>query len=438
VRVVVCATSGASVEALREVVHDAGAWETVPVVWPNAKSLLESRATAAALLVFAEAGNPVCESLLALVASRPDRTPLIVIGALPPASGNASAWFPEVPPAPLLAAALEHVTGASEQRKPTWRRKADMIIGSSPAIRELVRSLDHLAPASTPVIITGESGVGKELVARSLHYCGPRAAGSFIALNCAAIPDTLFESELFGHERGAFTGAVGARAGAFEAAHDGTLFLDEIGDLPLALQAKLLRVLETGEVVRLGSTESHKVNFRLVSATNRALEADVASGRFRQDLYYRIQVYPLVVPPLRDRPEDIPALAVHHLAIISKREKIKLRLTADAVEKLISHSWPGNVRDLVNTLERAALLAEDGTIDGEHVLLSGATATRATTTGLVPFRKAKQQFETQYYSQLLRAAAGNISLAAKLAQKTRKEIYDALKRLELERADLID
>jgi transcriptional regulator with GAF, ATPase, and Fis domain len=409
------------------------------VIWPNAKALVQSRADAAALLVIAERDDRGCESLLELLATRPDRTPLLVIGAQPPASANASVWMPSLPPSSVLSALLEHYAGAGEEKKPTWRRKGDMIIGSSAPIRGLIHSLDQLAPASTPVIITGESGVGKELVARSLHYCGPRSVGAFIAINCAAIPESLFEAELFGHERGAFTGAVAARAGAFEAAHAGTLFLDEIGDMPLPMQAKLLRVLETSEVVRLGSTDARKVNFRLVSATNRALEADVAAGRFREDLYYRIQVYPLVVPPLRERPEDIPAIAVHHLAIISKRENVKLRLTNDAVEKLVSHSWPGNVRDLVNTLERAALLADDGTIHAANVILSTANPARASSSSsLVSYRKAKAQFETQYYTQLLRTASGNISLAAKLAQKTRKEIYDALKRLELSREDLVD
>jgi two-component system response regulator GlrR len=418
---------------LRELVEGAGAWEAIAVVWPDAKALLDSRQTAAAFIVSAEPGDAAGAALLELLGTRPDRTPLFVFGAQPPDAARASLWLPSPPPPGLLAVALSHLVGGTDEKRPTWRRKADMIIGNSPAVRDLLRTLDQLAPASTPVIIQGESGVGKELVARSLHYCGPRAPGAFVAINCAAIPETLFEAELFGHERGAFTGAHAARAGAFEAAHDGTLFLDEIGDMPLAMQAKLLRVLETGEVQKLGSTEPRAVNFRLVSATNRKLEEDVAAGRFREDLYYRIQVVPLFVPPLRERPEDIPAIAMHHLAIIGKRENMRLRLTADAVEKLVSHSWPGNVRDLVNTLERAALLADNGTIEAPHVTLSSASGSRPQTGPLAPYRKAKTQFETAYYTQLLRTASGNISLAAKLAQKTRKEIYDALKRLELDR-----
>jgi len=419
------------VERLCELVNEGGAWEAIPVVWPDATGLLQAAASAAAFVVhFPDRDG---EPLLAALARRPGDTPLLVIGGAPPEHGSVSLWLPELPPASLLGAALAHLVPAAAEARPTWRRKADMIIGSSKPMRDLLHALDQLAAASTPVIITGESGVGKELVARSLHYCGARAKGPFVAINCAAIPETLFEAELFGHERGAFTGAVAARAGAFEAADDGTLFLDEIGDMPLAMQAKLLRVLETSEVQRVGATEPKAVNFRLVSATNRHLEADVRGGRFREDLYYRIQVYPVVVPPLRERPEDIPAIAVHHLAIIGKRENLRLRLTADAVEKLISHAWPGNVRELVNTLERAALLAENGTIEAEHIVISSAGSTKGAATSLVPYRKAKAQFESAYYSQLLRTAGGNISLAAKIAQKTRKEIYDAIKRLDLDR-----
>jgi len=423
--------SESSVSYLCELVHESCSWDTTGVVWPNAKALLAATPSASAFLIHVpdDDGAPLVQAL----ASRPGQTPLIVIGGTPPSHATVSLWLPQLPPVSLLGAALAHLVPAGDEARPAWRRKADMIIGNSKPVRDLLHALDQLASASTPVIITGESGVGKELVARSLHYCGARAKGPFIAINCAAIPETLFEAELFGHERGAFTGAVGARTGAFEAAHDGTLFLDEIGDMPLAMQAKLLRVLETSEVQRVGATEPRKVNFRLVSATNRTLETDVRDGRFREDLYYRIQVYPLVVPPLRDRPEDIPAIAVHHLAIIGKRENLRLRLTADAVEKLVTYAWPGNVRELVNTLERAALLADNGTIVAEHIVISSAGSTRLAAASLAPYRTAKAQFESAYYSQLLRTANGNISLAAKIAQKTRKEIYDAIKRLELDR-----
>jgi transcriptional regulator with GAF, ATPase, and Fis domain len=305
-------------------------------------------------------------------------------------------------------------------------------------MQHLLNTLDPLAGASTPVMITGESGVGKELVARSLHFCGPRAKEPFVVLNCAAIPETLFEAELFGYQRGAFTGAVNAKPGALELADKGTLFLDEIGELPLALQPKLLRVLETGEVQRLGSTEVKQVKPRLVSATNRDLDVEVEAGRFREDLYYRIVVYPVHVAPLRERIEDIPPIVTHHLSAIGRREsRPALRLTARAIEKLVSYSWPGNVRELVNLLERAVLLAPDNVIDADHVTFAGATTGEFPAMPIV-YREAKQKFEYDYFTQLLRTAAGNISLAAKLAQKTRKEIYDALKRLEIETSQYRD
>jgi DNA-binding NtrC family response regulator len=351
-----------------------------------------------------------------------------------------------VPAPALLGALLQQLLKnsaaglASEEAVPlslSYRRKTDMIIGNSPAITQLIHSLDQLAPAQTPVLISGESGVGKELVARALHFCGPRAKEPFIAINCAAIPENLFEAELFGYQRVAFTGAVAAHAGAFEAANKGTLFLDEIGELPLAMQSKLLRVLETSEVQRIGSTEARKVNFRLVTATNRTLEDEVKEGRFREDLFYRISVYPVHVPPLRERPEDIPPIVTHHLSRIALREnRPALRMTAAALEKVVGHGWPGNVRELVNRLERAALLAENSVIDAQHVIMP-AQGTTAPSSGssLIPYKDAKQRFEADYYTQLMLTARGNVSLAAKLGQKTRKEVYDALKRLGLENVD---
>jgi DNA-binding NtrC family response regulator len=316
------------------------------------------------------------------------------------------------------------------------RRKTDLIIGDSPAIRQLLHALDRLVPAATPVLITGESGVGKELVARSLHYTGPRSSAQFVAINCAAIPETLFEAELFGYRRGAFTGAVTSHPGAIEAAHHGTLFLDEIGEMPLAMQAKLLRVLETGEVQRIGATTRSIVDFRLVSATNRDLEQAVRDGTFRSDLYYRIHVYPLHVPALRDRVEDVPRLVHHHLAVIAEREhRPVLRVTPAALDQLAGYDWPGNVRELVNLVERAVLCAGDRAIDVEHVVIRGLVPPPrwAAPAGAppLPYREAKARFELDYYAQLMRAAGGNISRAAKLGRKTRKEIYDALRRCGL-------
>jgi two-component system, NtrC family, response regulator GlrR len=306
-----------------------------------------------------------------------------------------------------------------------------MIVGRSPGIIGVLAQLDRFAPSTGPVLITGESGTGKELIARALHYSSPRAARPFLAINCAAIPETLFESELFGYVRGAFTGAVTSRSGVFEAAQGGTVFLDEIGELPITVQAKLLRVLESGEITRLGSNVSQQVQFRLVSATNRPLEKMVQQNQFREDLYYRVRVFPLALPPLRDRPEDIPLLIFHSLSVTCEKEHQPMpKLSSAALAKLLAYPWPGNVRELVNVLHRALLHADRGEIDAAHISLPDVVA--SATTGIVNYRDAKAAFEERYFTQLLGAAAGNITTAAKLSQKTRKEIYDALKRHNLD------
>ncbi len=439
-----CASAAAELETLVRAVRSAGGWSIVPIQWPNAEGLAAARGMVRAYLlhsgeVLSAAPSPQLENLLG---ARPDGAPLIVVGNDPTRRAAPTCWLPAMPSAVVLGALITQLLSMEEALTftPTqppvslsWRRKTDMILGSSPAITQVLHALDQLAPAQTPVIITGESGVGKELVARALHFCGPRAKEPFIAINCAAIPDNLFEAELFGYQRGAFTGAVAAHAGAFEAAHKGTLFLDEIGEMPLSMQAKLLRVLETSEVQRIGSTEPKKVQFRLVSATNRTLEKEVREGRFREDLFYRVRVYPLHVPPLRERPEDIPPIVTHHLSAIALREnRPTLRMTPAALEKIISYAWPGNVRELVNLLERASLMAESNVIDAAQIVTPDGPASTATSSSLVPYRDAKQKFEFEYYSQLLRTSGGNVSLAAKLGQKTRKEVYDALKRLGLD------
>jgi DNA-binding NtrC family response regulator len=434
-KLVIVATDDGSRAAVHAALGPVPDLQVTSVIWPDAQALADARGHAALFVLYT---TDPCDELLDLLAARAPRTPLIAIGSTCPERAQPSVWLPELPPAELLASVLSHVMPESSRSTPapTWRRKSDMIIGASQIVRDLLHSLDQLAPAQTPVIVTGESGVGKELVARALHFSGPRASAPFIAINCAAIPENLFEAELFGYQRGAFTGAVNAHTGAFEAADRGTLFLDEIGDMPLAMQVKLLRVLETSEVQRIGSTEPKKVNFRLVSATNRNLEEDVRSGRFREDLYYRVQVYPLHIPPLRERTEDIPPIAAHHLAVIAAREhRSQLRLTPAALDRLVAYAWPGNVRELVNLLERAALLAGAGPIDADHIVIPrplGGVPVAATGTRVTPYRDAKARFETAYYGELLAQSNGNISLAAKLAQKTRKEIYDALRRLGLD------
>ena len=415
---VLCVGPEADLDALAALVRQAGPWRVVTI---TEYALPPERVDAYLTMNITPIGL-----LARRIEGRGAHVPWIAIGGAtePPPT----MWLASLPEPTFFATLLAHLmtpTGPT----PVWRRKSDMIIGHSPAIRTLLHTLDRLAPVQTPVLITGESGVGKELVAQALHYSSPRAKEPFVAINCAAIPETLFEAEIFGYQRGAFTGATQSKPGAFETANQGTLFLDEIGELPLNMQAKLLRVLETGEIQRVGSNELRKVTVRLVSATNRDLQAEVKNNTFRDDLYYRLQVYPVHIPPLRERIEDVPTLAAHHLSVIAAREKRPApRLTSAALEKLVGYPWPGNVRELVNTLERAALLAGEHAIDIQHVVFSNE---KPDTAPSLSYAEAKQRFEVDYYGQLMRAVGGNVSLASKLGRKTRKEIYDALKRLGL-------
>jgi DNA-binding NtrC family response regulator len=251
------------------------------------------------------------------------------------------------------------------------RRGAPQIVGEDPALRKVFAALERAAATDTTVLIEGESGVGKELFARSLHALSDRASMPFVAINCAAIPETLLETELFGHEKGAFTGAVARKPGKFEMAHQGTLFLDEIGDLPLALQAKILRALEEKRFERVGGTASVQVNVRLVAATNRGLRAQVAAKRFREDLYFRLSVFPITIPPLRERPGDIVLLAQYFVDRFCRDlKKRALSLSPEAREHLKTYHWPGNVRELQNCIERAVILAEGDTIQPRHLNLS--------------------------------------------------------------------
>ena len=445
--IAVCAATAQELESLTTALRSVGRWAIIPIQWPNPESLAAATTIASAYILHSgeSPADAPGEELLALLRTRPEHTPLVVVGEASADRASPTCWL-RAPPAGVLGLVVQgllaspdaRTSGAASLPPPSlsWRRKTDMILGSSAGITKVLHALDQLAPAQAPVIVTGESGTGKELVARALHFCGPRAREPFIAINCAAIPENLFEAELFGYQRGAFTGAVSAHAGAVESAHNGTLFLDEIGEMPLSMQAKLLRVLETSMVQRIGSTKPVKVNFRLVSATNRNLEKEVKEGRFREDLFYRVRVYPVHVPPLRERPEDIPPIVTHHLSAIALREnRPALRMTPAALEKVIAYSWPGNVRELVNLLERAALMAINSVIDVDHVMtpeMAAQASSKPSSGSLVPYKDAKQKFEHDYYSQLMRTAGGNVSLASKLGQKTRKEIYDALKRLGLD------
>ncbi|MCG8097120.1 MAG: sigma 54-interacting transcriptional regulator, partial [Candidatus Thiodiazotropha endolucinida] len=243
--------------------------------------------------------------------------------------------------------------------------------GHTSSMRLVFDQVRQVAKWNTTVLIRGESGTGKELIANAIHYNSPRSNGPFIKLNCAALPDTLLESELFGHEKGAFTGAVSQRKGRFEQAHGGTIFLDEIGEISPAFQAKLLRVLQEGEFERVGGVKTQVVDVRVVAATNKDLESEVQEGNFREDLYYRLNVMPINTPPLRERSEDIPDLARFLVSKIAKSQGRELEVDDSALGPLMRYDWPGNVRELENCLERAAVMSSDGKIDKNAINLTG-------------------------------------------------------------------
>ena len=279
----------------------------------------------------------------------------------------------------LVARALEQRRMVTEnlllKEELAVRRGAPQLVGEDLSLRKVFASLQKAAATDTTVLLEGESGTGKELFARSLHALSQRADAPFVAINCAAIPETLLETELFGHEKGAFTGAIARKPGKFEMAHRGTLFLDEIGDLPLALQAKILRALEEKRFERVGGTATVQVDVRLVAATNRGLRAAVAARRFREDLFFRLSVFPITVPPLRDRPGDIPLLARYFVERFCRDMKKKLlTLSPAALEQLVSYRWPGNVRELQNCIERAVILTEGDAIQPRHLNLSFVAA----------------------------------------------------------------
>ncbi len=328
------------------------------------------------------------------------------------------------------------------------------MIGRSVKMRELFARLEKLAKSDTTVLVTGETGAGKELVAEALHDHSPRKDGPFVVLDCGSIPPNLIESELFGHERGAFTGATSSYAGAFERAHRGTVFLDEIGELPLAMQPKLLRVLERKEVRRVGGTNTIEVDLRIVAATNRDLGVEVNRGRFREDLYYRLAVARVHVPPLRERKDDLPLLIEHILETTPGGESASI--AQETIDLMMKHDWPGNVRELRNVIERAVLLAESPenedalrrapavsapkqessiTVTPSQTATSADASMTVPVDVSVPFKNAKQnvisEFEKRYISRLLAQHDGNISAAARAAGIDRMSIHKMLHRLGL-------
>ncbi len=294
---------------------------------------------------------------------------------------------------------------------------APTLIGSSPGLSESLQVLARVAPTSATVLITGESGTGKELMARALHWASDRADGPFVAVNCAAIPEQLLESELFGHEKGAFTGAVARRVGRFERARGGTLFLDEIGDMSPVLQAKVLRALEERTIERVGGEETLTVDARIVAATNQLLDERIAEGEFREDLYHRLAVVELVLPPLRERNEDVRELALHFAARFARRYQRPVRsVTVEALRRLRAHPWPGNVRELRNVMDRAVLLANGGTIRSGDLRLGAGTPRMsplqsATGSGYPP-TLSLEEVESDHIRRVLDDVGGHMGNAA--------------------------
>ncbi len=314
------------------------------------------------------------------------------------------------------------------------------IVGESPALRHALRQVEQVAATDATVLLLGESGTGKELFARALHLSSARRDQPFVKVNCGAIPENLFESELFGYEKGAFTGASTARAGYFEQAHGGTLFLDEIGDLPLAMQVKLLRVLQERSLQRVGSRRETPIDVRIVAATNHDLPQQVAAGRFRLDLYYRLNIIPIRLPALRERREDVRPLVRHQLNLISQSYQRNVGLTPDAMERLADYPWPGNIRQLRNVLERLVLLAEGASISArevDHVIrseaggLPDAPSTPTTTAPSVRPYLPAQSHDRQQIEQALAQTHGNKSRAAQLLGLTLRQLNYRLKRLEM-------
>jgi two-component system response regulator GlrR len=309
-----------------------------------------------------------------------------------------------------------------------WRAE---IVTRSPAMESVLASARKVAQSDSSILILGESGTGKELLARAIHRASRRREQPFVAVNCTAIPEALFESEFFGHRKGAFTGASDGRVGLIQAAHGGTLLLDEIGDMPLAFQSKLLRALQEREVRPVGATEPVSVDVRVIASTHQDLETAVRERRFREDLFYRINVVTLEIPPLSARREDIPLLAAHFMAAVrSKLSDEAVAVTGfsvEAIEQLVSAPWPGNIRQLRNVVEQCVVLANTPLIPATLV----HAALRSKPREFLPFARARDQFEFEYLVNLLQMTQGNIAQAARLADRNRSEFYKLLRKHEL-------
>ena len=330
---------------------------------------------------------------------------------------------------------LDRLQRENRELQTYWRDEL-ALIGESPGLRSLRALVERAAPSDVPILILGENGTGKELVARAVHDLSPRSAQPFVKMNCAAVPADLVESELFGHEKGAFSGAITQRRGRFEQADGGTLFLDEIGDMPAAMQAKLLRVLQDGEITRVGGTGEVKVDVRLISATNQDLDALLREGRFRQDLYYRISTVAARVPPLRERASDVPALAEHFVQAASRRNHWKpRRLAPGALELLGQQPWKGNVRELRNVVERALILSGSEPLEAADIraALPSAPAARSEP---VPadgtLRDLAEAYEREVIRERLRRSGGHVTNAARSLGLERSHLYKKCKQLGID------
>jgi DNA-binding NtrC family response regulator len=317
------------------------------------------------------------------------------------------------------------------------RYQFDNIIGRSPAMREIFQTVERVAPTRATVLIAGESGVGKDMIARAIHQHSPRKNHAFVKINCTALPENLMESELFGYEKGAFTGATASKPGRFEQADKGTAFLDEIGDVPPNIQVKLLRILQERQFERLGSNLTRNVDVRVVAATNVDLRAALEQGRFREDLYYRLNVVPINVPPLRERKEDIPFLAMHFVSKLAGELNAAARdISPPAMDRLVSHSWPGNVRELENTIERSLVLSSSDVLEPADIRIEAPRTASGLNAGqqvpLLPEGETLEHWEQMMIREALRRVNGNKSQAARLLGLTRNALRYRLSQMGIE------
>ena len=350
--------------------------------------------------------------------------------------GTQTSWAAEAPAVNHTASFEVEDTQSAKgtlHNKEFCGRGMPRIIGTSAALQSVLGMVRMVAPTDSTVLIEGETGTGKELIARAVHDISSRCGRPFVKLNCAAIPLDLLESELFGHEKGAFTGAIAHRVGRFELADKGTLFLDEIGDIPLALQPKLLRVLQEREFERLGSNRTHQVDVRLVAATNRNLLDMMKRKEFRSDLYYRLNVFPILVPPLRARCEDIPALVEHFLEIYARRmDKQIEKISPEAMSKLTSYAWPGNIRELQNFIERSVILSTGDNL--RSTLESSRRAAEIDSVGAITLKDVEREHIHRTLKETLWVIGGDNGAAARLGVK-RSTLYSRMEKLGISRSD---